>query len=121
MSAFNRRASALAALLLSLGSLSVFAQEGTIMLTINNNTSGPLLVTVYDMAASPRAQLLANRAIYGNASVTVSVMQDASGKGHVRWTAMNQDPDMRMCGHDDKTDLNDGDTVNVYADGDCSG
>jgi hypothetical protein len=34
---------------------------------------------------------------------------------------MNQDPDMRMCGHDDKSDLNDGDTVNVYADGDCSG
>ncbi len=119
MSVFNRRASALAALVLSLGSLSVFGQEGTIMLTINNNTSSPLLVTVYDVAA--RQQLLANRAIYGNASVTVSVTQDASGKGHVRWTAMNQDPDMRMCGQDDKTDLNDGDTVNVYADGDCSG
>jgi hypothetical protein len=121
MSALNRRAAALASLLLSVGSPSVFGQEGTIALTINNNTSGPLLVTVYDMGASPRQQVLANRAIYGNASVTVSVVQDASGQGHVSWTAMNQDPDMRMCGHDDKTNLNDGDTVNVYADGDCGG
>lgn len=121
MSAYNRRAAALISSLLSLGSLSVFGQQGTITLTINNNTSDPLLVNVYDMGASPRQQLLANRAIYGNASVTVSASQDASGKGHVRWTAMNQDADMRMCGHDDKSDLNDGDTVNVYADGDCSG
>jgi hypothetical protein len=121
MSAFNRRTVALVSLFLSLGSLSVFGQAGTITLTINNNTSDPLLVSVYDMGASPRQQLLANRAIYGNASVTVSVTQDDSGKGHVQWTAMNQDPDMRMCGHDDKTDLNDGDTVNVYTDGDCSG
>ena len=121
MSAFSRRAITLASLCLSLGSLSVFGQEGTLTLTINNNTSGPLLVNVYDMGASPGQQVLANRAIYGNASVTVSVSQDASGKGHVRWTAMNQDPDMRMCGHDDKASLNDGDTVNVYADGDCSG
>jgi hypothetical protein len=119
MSGYNRRAAAFAASLLALGSLSVFGQEGTITLTINNDTSDPLLVTVYDVGA--HQQLLANRAIYGNASVTVSVMQDASGQGHVRWTAMNQDPDMRLCGRDDKTNLNDGDIVNVYAEDDCSG
>ncbi len=119
MSAFNRRAAAIVSSLPLLGSLSVFGQQGTITLTINNDTSDPLLVTVYDLGANQ--QLLANRAIYGNASVTVSVMQDASGQGHVRWTAMNQDPDMRLCGHDDKTNLNDGDIVNVYAEDDCSG
>jgi hypothetical protein len=34
---------------------------------------------------------------------------------------MNQDPDMRLCGRDDKTNLHDGDIVNVYAEDDCSG
>jgi hypothetical protein len=119
MSTYIRPAAALAASLLALGSLSVFGQEGMLTLTINNDTSDPLLVTVYDMGS--RQQLLANRAIYGNGSVTVSVTQDASGQGHIRWTAMNQDPDMRLCGRDDKTNLNDGDIVNVYAEDDCSG
>jgi|SRR5450631_4348779 hypothetical protein len=122
MIALNRRATALACVLLSLGCLSVFGQEGGgIMLTISNNTSDNLLVSVYDLGASPRQQILANRPIYGNASITVSITEDATGSGHLWWTAMSLDPDMRKCGHDDKANLSDGDTVNVSADGDCSG
>ena len=121
MSAFKRQAAALVCVIVWLGSPSVFGQEdGGFMLTINNNSSDNLLVSVYDMSVSPRQTVLSNRAIYGNASVTVSVSQDASGKGHVWWTAMSVDPDMRMCGKGDKAGLNNGDTVNVYADGDCS-
>jgi hypothetical protein len=121
MSALKRQAAALVCLAIALGSPSVFGQEdGGIMLTINNNTSDNLLVTVYDMGVSPRQTVLSNRAIYGNASVTVSISGDASGRGHVRWTAMSVDPDMRMCGNGDNANLNNGDTVNVYADGDCS-
>jgi hypothetical protein len=33
---------------------------------------------------------------------------------------MTIDPDMRMCGRGEKAKLNDGDTVNVHADGDCT-
>jgi hypothetical protein len=119
---FKRRFAAPFYLLLSLGSVSVFGQQGGgVMLTISNDTSNNLLVTVYDMGTSPRQQVLSSRLINGNGSITVSVTQDTSGQGHVWWTAMNLDRDMRKCGHDDKTNLNDGDTVNVYADGDCSG
>jgi hypothetical protein len=110
-----------ACLLLSLSSLSALGQQGGgVMLTISNNTSNNLLVTVYDMGTSPRQQVLSSRLINGNGSITVSVTQDTSGRGHVWWTAMNLDRDMRQCGHDDKADLNDGDTVNVFVDGDCS-
>jgi hypothetical protein len=122
MSAFKRQAAALVFSILSLGSLSVFGQEGGgIKLIINNNTSDNLLVTIYDMGASPRQTILSNRPIYGNASITVSISVDASGSGHVSWTAMSQDPDMRKCGHEDKASLNNGDTVSVYADSSCSG
>jgi hypothetical protein len=118
----SRRAAALAYLLLSLGCLSVFGQEGGgVMLTISNDTSDNLLVTIYDLGSSPRQQILSNRPIYGNASITVSITEDTSGKGHLWWAAMSLDRDMRKCGHDDKANLNDGDTVNVYADGDCAG
>jgi len=116
-----RRAVALACLLLASGCPSVFGQEGGgVMLTISNDTSNNLLVTIYDLGASPRQQVLSRRPLYGNASITVSITQDASGRGHLWWTAMSLDRDMRKCGHDDKADLNDGDTVNVYADSDCA-
>ena len=119
---FNRGAAALIYLLLSLGCLSAFGQEGGgVMLTISNDTSDNLLVTIYDLGASPRQQVLSNRPIYGNASITVSITEDDSGTGHLWWTAMSLDRDMRKCGHDEKANLNDGDTVNVYADSDCSG
>jgi hypothetical protein len=119
MRRLNRPFIALAYVLLSLGSLSVFGQQGGVMLTISNDTSNNLLVTMYDMGTSPRQTILSSRLINGNGSITVSVTQNTSGRGHVSWTAMNQDRDMRKCGHDDKADLNDGDTVNVYVDGDC--
>jgi hypothetical protein len=122
MSAFKQPVAALVCSILSLGSLSVFGQgDGGIMLTINNNTSDNLLVTIYDMGVSPRQTILPNRPIYGNASITVSISEDASGSGHVLWTAMSQDPDMRKCGHEDKANLKNEDTVSVYADGECSG
>jgi hypothetical protein len=41
--------------------------------------------------------------------------------GHLSWTAMTIDHDMRQCGHNDKAGLNDGDIVNVQADSDCGG
>jgi hypothetical protein len=98
------------------------AQEGGgVMITIRNDTTDNLLVTVYDMGASPRQQVLSDRPLYGNASLTVSITQDASGKGHLWWRAMSLDRDMRQCGHDDTADLNDGDTVNVSAGDDCGG
>jgi hypothetical protein len=120
-SVVNRRAAALVFLLLSLSCPSVFGQQGGgVMLTISNDTSDNILVTIYDLGASPRQMVLSNRPLYGNASITVSVTEDTSGKGHVWWRALSLDRDMRKCGHDDKADLNDGDTVNVYVDTDCS-
>lgn len=120
MRLFNWGIIALICLPLSLGSVAVFGQD-SLMITISNDTSDNLLVTVYDSGTSPPQQILAGRPIYGNASIVVSISQDSSGKGHLYWSATNIDRDMRMCGHDDRPNLNDGDTVRVYADSDCAG
>jgi hypothetical protein len=114
------RFTALALVILSVPGALVFGQDG-VMITINNNTSGNLLVTAYDRGANPPQQVLTSRPLYGNASITLTLSADSTGKGHLSWTAMSLDPDMRMCGHDDSPGLSDGDTVNVHADDDCGG
>jgi hypothetical protein len=95
--------------------------DDVLTITINNNTSDNLLVTVYDQNTRPAQRVLSTTPIYGNASLTVSISPDGSGMGHLSWTAMTIDHDMRQCGHNDKAGLNDGDIVNVQADSDCGG
>jgi hypothetical protein len=119
MRAFPRVTIALACLLFSFRSPAVLGGGG-LMITINNDSSSNLLVTVYDRSTTPPRRVVLRTPIYGNASISVSITADSSGLGHLSWTAMTIDHDMRMCGHSDKANLNDGDTVNVHADGDCT-
>jgi hypothetical protein len=115
MRAFNRLS--LAGLLLCLVSASAYADGLTI--TISNDTTSNILVTVYDLNTYPVQRLLSNQLMNGFATVSVSLSPDSSGQGHLSWTAISVDPDMRQCGHNDKPNLSDGATVHVHADGDC--
>jgi len=119
MRVFNRVSIPLTYLVLCLGSTAVFG--GGLTITITNDSTDSLLVTVYDQNSNPAQAVLSGAALNGSASLTVSISADDSGKGHLSWRAMTADPDMRQCGHKDKPGLNDGDTVRVRADGDCSG
>jgi hypothetical protein len=121
MRALNRPTIALGCLTSWLICSSASGGDDVLTITINNNTSDNLLVTVYDQNTSPAQRVLSTTAIYGNASIPVSISPDGSGMGHLSWTAMTIDHDMRRCGHNDKGGLNDGDTVNVQADSDCGG
>jgi hypothetical protein len=95
--------------------------DDVLTITIDNNSSDNLLVTVYDQNTTPPQRVLSTTEIYGSASISVSISPDASGMGHLSWNAMTMDHDMRRCGHNDKPNLSDGDTVNVHADNDCGG
>jgi hypothetical protein len=106
------------AVVLSLGSVAAFGDD-TITITINNDSSDNVYVTVYDQNTSPPRLVLSSSAVYGSASITVAISANDAGVGHLSWTARTMDQDMRMCGHNDKSNLNNGDTVNVHADGAC--
>jgi hypothetical protein len=93
--------------------------DGGMTITINNNTTRNLLVTVYDRNTHPAQKIVSNQTINGFASISVTVATDESGLGHLSWTAVTADPDMRMCGRHDKPGLNDRDTVHVYANTEC--
>jgi hypothetical protein len=98
---------------------SAVAGDGGLTITISNDSTSNLLVTVYDLNTAPAQKILASQVINGFAAVSVSVTADDSGHGHLSWSATTQDRDMRQCGHRDKPDLNDGDTVHVTADDTC--
>lgn len=119
MGVFRRLTQRLLQGLLIVTSASAVSGEG-LSVTINNNTTRNLIVTVYDLNASPVIRVLSSQTINGFASLSVTIMADDSGQGHLSWTARTVDQDMRMCGRRDKPNLNDGDTVNVYTDSDCS-
>jgi hypothetical protein len=118
MRSFNRAFIAFAFFLFVSASVAVFAQDA-FMITVRNDTSDNLLVTVYDQSTTPPQPVISRRPLYGNASISVLVGEDASGRGHLYWSAMSLDADMRQCGHHDNPNLSDGDTVSVYADSDC--
>jgi hypothetical protein len=95
-----------------------FAGSG-LTVSINNDSSDTILVSVYDLNANGQQRVLSNEVINGNASVAVPIAADDQGRGHVSWRARSSDDDMRMCGSGDAGGLNDGDTVTVHADTSC--
>jgi hypothetical protein len=117
---FARRipAAAVAAMLLAGGS--ALGGDG-VTVRVLNDTPDPLTVTIYDRNAQPPQPVVSGEVINGNASISVSVTADASGRGHLSWTATTGDRDMRRCGHRDKPALNDGDTIHVHANSRCPG
>jgi hypothetical protein len=105
--------------LLLLTSATAFGGDG-INVTINNNTTKELRVTVYDLNTSPAVRVVSSQTINGFASITVTITADNSGQGHLSWAATTVGPSMRMCGHEERRHLNDGDTVNVHAGSECA-
>ncbi len=93
--------------------------DGTLTIHVANDTIDNLVVTLDDRNSSPHHTVLSGQVIYSNAWIVTSISADASGQGHVYWTAMTTDRDMRRCGHHGEQGINDGDTIHVYADDPC--
>jgi hypothetical protein len=86
-----------------------------------NDTPDSLTVTLYDRNVQPPQPVVSAEVINGNASISVSITADPSGRGHLSWNAITTDTDMRRCGHQEKRGVNDGDTIRVHANHRCPG
>jgi hypothetical protein len=95
------------------------ARADGIDVTISNDGTQNLVVTVYDMNSLPKRAVLTNARINGFSSLSISLVTDASGKGRLSWTATSTDPTFPKCGHSDQTVDNAG-SVSVRADSSCS-
>jgi hypothetical protein len=118
MRTFNHSMSILVpAFLLLLTGGSAIGGDG-VNVTISNNTTSELRVTVYDLNTQPARSVVSNYTINGFGSIIVAIAPDDSGQGHLSWTA-TADGTTRECGHHDKPHLNDTDVVHVYANSEC--
>src|ERR1700677_418498 len=91
----------------------------TVTISITNNDTDDILVTVYDMNTQPHAKVLDGQRISGFASVPISVAAGAGGTGHVFWHATTLHPDRPRCGQRDKTGLSNEGSVHVFAHSQC--
>jgi hypothetical protein len=102
-----------------LASGSTFADDG-VPLKITNDGTTDIVVTVYDLNASPRRVVVASQRINGFSTVSISVTAGADGMGSVSWTATTVDSDSRLCGRANRQNLANDTEVRVHADSPCS-
>ncbi len=95
------------------------ADDG-VPLKITNDGTTDILVTVYDLNASPRRVVVASQRINGFSTVAISVTAGADGMGHVSWTATTVDSDSRLCGRADRQNLANDAEIHVHADTSCT-
>ena len=95
-----------------------FGGEG-VQVKITNDGTQDIVVTVYDMNASPRRILLQNARINGFTSVPISAIADATGRANLSWTATSVDSKSAMCGQADTLGVADDSAVNVRVDSSC--
>jgi hypothetical protein len=106
--------------LAALSMASAVAHAGdTVTISITNDNTDDILVTVYDMNTQPHDKVLDGQRISGFASVPISVAAGAGGTGHVYWRATTLDPDRPRCGHRDKAGVSNEGSVHVFAHSQC--
>ena len=87
--------------------------------TIANDGTEDIVVTVYDTTVGPDAVVLSHARIGGFTTVPVSVSPDANGRANLSWTAMTTDANFRKCGHQEGVELANASSLTVHADGSC--
>ena len=106
--------------LLCLSAFGALADD-SLPITVTNNDADSVFVSLYDMNTRPRSTLLSHEKISGFASIPIRVSADASGYGHVYWTAVAADSMRHKCSRKDRPGLNSDASVHVYARSDCPG
>jgi hypothetical protein len=89
--------------------------------TISNDGTDDVVVTVYDTSTQPSSVVLSHERINGFTRIPVSLAPDDSGRGNLAWTAVSADPTSRLCGHASTQGLTDSASVHVHADSTCGG
>ncbi len=90
--------------------------------TIANDGTEDVVVTVYDTSTQPNGVVLSRERINGFTKIPVSLTADPTGRANIAWTAVTADPaDPRSnkCGHATRAGLTDSALVSVHADSAC--
>ena len=105
-------------MLITLWLLSTRAIADGVPVTVTNDGTEDIVVTIYDTTVGPKALVLSQR-INGFTTIPVNLSQDSTGRANMAWTAVTVDPSHRRCGHADRPGLADSSSVTVHADAEC--
>ena len=110
-----------ACVLLSVAALCATPAFGdeTVDLKIYNDTADEIVVTVYDMNATPPEPVLVRQIINGFAWFPASVTPGIDGNAHVRWNAETAGTSFHQCGHRERRGLTSDTMVRVFTDSRC--
>jgi hypothetical protein len=97
----------------------VWAGDG-VDVTVTNDSTEDLVVTVYDESIGPNAVVLSRAHMNGFTSIPLTVATDASGHAKVSWTATTADANFKKCGHASDVALGDASSLTVHADSSCN-
>jgi hypothetical protein len=89
-------------------------------ITITNDGTDDVVVTVYDLNSQTRNIVMQGERINGFTSVPISVTPGPDGLAHVAWKAINVNGLTRKCGSASRVDLGQDATVHVRANKDCA-
>ena len=87
--------------------------------TIANDGTEDVVVTVYDTSIQPHGVVLSRERINGFTKIPVSLAADENGRANLAWTAVTVDPRSNKCGHATRAGLTDSALVSVHADSAC--
>jgi hypothetical protein len=93
--------------------------DDTMNIRVYNDTSDEIVVTVYDMNATPPGPVLLRQTIDGFAWIPLSITPGFEGDGHVNWSAETTGTSFHRCGHAERRGLADDAMLHVFTDSDC--
>jgi hypothetical protein len=101
-----------------LGTTTTFGDD-TVDVRVYNDTAEEIVVTVYDMNATPPQPVLVRQIIYGFAWFPASLTPGRDGHGHVKWSAETTGTSFHRCGHREKRKLTSDAVIRVFTDSRC--
>jgi hypothetical protein len=104
--------------LMLLGTVTSFG-DATVNLRVYNDTAEEIVVTLYDMNATPPEPVLVRQIIEGFAWFPASVTPGIDGDGQVRWSAETTGTSFHRCGHRERRGLTSDAIVRVSTDSRC--
>jgi hypothetical protein len=104
--------------LMLLGAGTSFGDD-TVEVRVYNDSAEEIVVTLYDMNATPPEPVLVRRIIYGFAWSPASLTPGRDGNGHVKWSAETTGTSFHRCGHREKRKLTSEAVIRVFTDSRC--
>jgi hypothetical protein len=114
----NQAIKSLGFALMLLGATTSFGDD-TLDVRVYNDSADEIVVTLYDMNATPPQPVLVRQMIYGFAWSPASLTPGRDGKGHVKWRAETTGPSFHRCGHREKRKLTSDAIIRVFTDSRC--